>query len=158
MQKNSTIALIASIGIAQLAGIIGSIFTTPNISTWYASLTKPAWNPPNWLFGPVWLTLFVLMGIASYRIWLQRKKPEVVGVLVIYVTHLAVNIAWSMLFFGAKLLDVAFYEIIVLWLLIGYLIIRFHRIDKLAGYLLIPYFAWVSFATLLNYTVWMLNK
>ncbi len=143
--------LLISIGVCLVAGIIGSLATFPSIPTWYATLVKPSFSPPNWLFGPVWTTLYVLMGIAMYLVW--QKKGE----LKIFMLHLAVNAGWSIVFFGFRSISGGMVMIIVLWVLIVAIIKMFYRVDKTAAYLLIPYLAWVSFASFLNFSLLMLN-
>lgn len=156
---------IFSIIICQLAGLIGSIFTTPNISTWYTTLTKPHLSPPNFVFGPVWTLLFILMGIALFRIWQKQieskdsqQSKEILLSLKIFFFQLLLNIFWSILFFGFRSPSLAFIEIIVLWISILLTIIAFAKIDRVAAYLLIPYILWVTFASYLNYMIWMLNN
>lgn len=150
-------ALIVSILIAQSAGIIGSIFTTDAIPTWYATLTKPPWNPPSWLFGPVWITLYTLIGLAAYLIWQTKKSTQRTTALRLYAVHLVLNTLWSILFFGLQNPLIAFIEIIFLWILILLVILKFYSLRPLAGIILLPYLAWVSFASLLNATIWLLN-
>ena len=149
--------LIVSIVACQLAGVIGSIFTAPNIATWYASIAKPAFNPPNWVFAPAWTTLFLLMGISVYLIWNRPDWKKNITALAAFDTQLALNVVWSFLFFGLQNPFFAFIEIIILWIAILATIILFYRIDRRAAYLLIPYIAWVTFAALLNYSIWILN-
>ncbi len=152
------IKLLASIIVCQGAGFIGSIFTTPNISTWYATLKKPSFTPPNWLFAPVWTILFLLMGISAYLVWRYGlSNPRVRIALIIFIVQLLVNISWSLVFFGLKLQLAGFFVIIALWVLILLTIIHFSNISITAGILLIPYFLWVSFASVLNFMLWRLN-
>jgi len=150
--------LLISIAICQFAGVLGSLFTMPRIPTWYATLAKPAFAPPNWVFGPVWTTLFILMGISLYLIWEKGLKShnEVMAVYT-FILQLALNILWSFLFFGLQSPLYGFIGIVVLWLAIAATIWQFHDLDARAAYLLVPYILWVSFAALLNYSVWMLN-
>ncbi|MFA5163448.1 MAG: TspO/MBR family protein [Patescibacteria group bacterium] len=144
--------------ISQLAGVIGSVFTSSAIPGWYSTLDKPSFNPPNWIFGPMWVTLYVLMGIASYLIWKRRGDIKSVKIsLIIFFAHLILNALWSIIFFGLHNPMLAFFEIVILWLSILLLIGLFYRIDKRASYLLIPYLLWVSFASILNYSIWKLN-
>ena len=158
MKINDWKLLLISIFICQLAGIIGSIFTISSVTTWYLTLNKPLFNPPNWIFGPVWTILYTLMGISLYLIWKQGwKDKKVKFALMVFFIHLSLNSFWSILFFGLKILGLAFAEILLLWLLISYLIFLFAKINKLAGYLLIPYLVWVTFASILNFSVWTLN-
>jgi tryptophan-rich sensory protein len=150
--------LILSILICQLAGLIGVFFTSPVISTWYSSIVKPTFNPPNWVFGPVWTTLYTLIGISLYLVIKdgidsQGKKKA----LFVFSIHLILNSLWSILFFGMKNPFLAFIEIIILWGMIVYTMVLFKNIDKRTIYLLTPYLLWVSFAALLNFSIWRLN-
>ncbi|MFA6551281.1 MAG: TspO/MBR family protein [Patescibacteria group bacterium] len=140
------------------AGGIGSVFTTPVIPTWYAGLNKPEFSPPNFIFAPVWTTLFILMAVALYLIWQKgwQNKAARTG-MIIFVIHLFFNTLWSILFFALHNPFLALLDIIILWLLIIVLMIKFYALDKRAGYLLIPYFLWVSFASVLNYFIFILN-
>jgi len=154
--KKSTKIIIAII-VSQLAGIIGSIFTTPAIDGWYATLARPEFAPPNWVFGPVWTTLFVLMGIAAGLVWakgLDRKDVRIA--LGVFAGQLVLNTLWSIIFFGLQSPGGAFIEVIFLWLSILASIILFARISKAAAWLMLPYILWVSFAAYLNYSIWML--
>ncbi len=152
------IKLLISIIVCQAAGFIGSIFTTPNIPTWYATLRKPSFTPPNWLFAPVWTILFLLMGISVYLVWRYGLSNSQVRIaLLIFIVQLVVNILWSLVFFGLKAPLAGFFVIIALWLLILLTIIHFSNISITAGILLIPYILWVSFASVLNFMLWRLN-
>jgi tryptophan-rich sensory protein len=158
MQNKNWIKLGVAIIVSELAGIIGSVFTSPNIAGWYNTLQKPELAPPNWVFGPLWTTLFALMGIAAFLIW--RKGLDKRGVKIalgIFIGQLVLNTLWSIIFFGQQSPGGAFIEIIILWLAIVATIIAFARISKLAAWLLVPYIAWVTFATYLNHSIWMLN-
>jgi len=155
---NNLLKLIIAIVVSELAGVIGSLFTAPSVTTWYPALVKPALNPPAWVFGPVWTTLFALMGIAAYLIWrkgLNRKNVKIA--LGIFIGQLVLNTLWSIIFFGWHSPGGAFAEIIFLWLAILATIIVFARISKPAAWLLVPYLLWVSFAAYLNYVIWALN-
>ena len=155
---HNAIALILSIAIAQAAGLIGSLFTMDAIPTWYATLVRPSIAPPNWVFGPVWTLLFTLMGIAAFLIWKQYKThPRAKQALTVYGVHLIVNTTWSIVFFGQQNIGLALAVIVVLIGMILWMMRLFIRIDARAAYLLIPYLAWVSFATVLNYQFWKLN-
>jgi translocator protein len=150
--------LILFIIITNLAGAVGSIFTTSKIPTWYASINKPGFNPPNWIFGPVWTLLFILMGISAFLIWQHGiKKKKVKVAMYIFGLQLLFNILWSMIFFGLQNPLLAFIEIIILWALILLTIVKFAEISKKAAYLLIPYILWVSFAAILNLFIYLLN-
>ncbi|MFN8446344.1 MAG: TspO/MBR family protein [Caldilineaceae bacterium] len=154
-----------------VAAAIGNVATQPAIGTWYQALRKPDWNPPRWLFGPVWSALYLMMGMASWLVWRKREttfpwlgirnekqQHKVEGALRLYGVHLIFNALWSVLFFGLHRLDWAFAEVVVLWSLILTTLTRFYRIDARAGWLLVPYQAWVTFASILNFTVWRMNR
>ena len=150
--------IIIAILICEAAGVIGSFFTTPAITTWYSEVRKPTFVPPNWLFAPAWITLFLLMGISAGIIWNRGlENKNIKAALSVFGAQLALNILWSLLFFGLKSPFLAFLEIILLWLAILINIISFCKISKTAGLLLLPYILWVSFAALLNFSVWQLN-
>ena len=150
--------LIASIIICLMAGFIGSFFTADSVGTWYASLKKPDLAPPNWVFGPVWTTLYILMGVSLYIVWMKGLgKKEVRSAVYIFMAQLLLNTVWSLLFFGLRNPLYAFIEIIVLWLAIAATMIKFKRLSSTAALLLIPYILWVSFAAYLNYMIWQLN-
>jgi benzodiazapine receptor len=160
--KNSRVRdivrLVVSIVVCQLAGGLGAIFTTPAIPTWYASLNKPSFNPPNTVFFPVWTTLYTLMGIAAFLVWRKGLGERRVRVaLGVFVIQLVLNTAWSIIFFGLYSLFGAVIAIVFLWIAILINIVTFWRISRVAGALLIPYILWVSFAGILNISVWMLN-
>ena len=158
MKINNTLKLIIAIVVSELAGIIGSIFTAPSIPAWYATLVKPALNPPSWVFGPVWTTLFALMGISAFLIWKKGLNHKgVKTALGIFIGQLFLNTLWSIIFFGLHSPALAFIEIIFLWLAILATIIAFAKISKSAAWLLLPYILWVSFAGYLNLMIWMLN-
>lgn len=146
-----------SIVIAEAAGLLGSLATTPAVKAWYPTLMKPAWNPPASVFGPVWTVLYVLMGIAAAIVWNHRKLPGAQAALWVYGVQLVLNLAWSLLFFGLKNPGVALIEICVLLVTIIITTIMFWRVNTWAGVLMLPYIIWVSFATYLNYTIWSLN-
>lgn len=155
--KSPILKLIGAILFCELAGGIGAIFTTPAINTWYATFEKPVFNPPNWLFAPVWTILFALMGIALYLIWINSAQNKRSAYIIFFV-QLILNILWSSIFFGAKLPGLALVEIIIMWLAVLLTIIYFYKISKPAGLILLPYLLWVSFATVLNYEIFILNK
>jgi tryptophan-rich sensory protein len=161
MEKSTLLViskLIASIVICQLAGVIGSLFTTPAIPTWYATLRKPSFNPPNWIFSPVWITLFVLMGIAAFLVWNKGLSDQKVKIaLSIFAVQLILNVLWSVMFFGLRSPLAGLFDIVVLWMAILLTILYFFRVSSAAGILLIPYILWVSFAAVLNFSIWRLN-
>jgi len=154
----SYIKLILFILVIELIGVLGSFFTTPSINTWYAQLIKPSFNPPNWIFAPVWTALYALIGIALYLIWESNKKKERRCALVFFSLQLAFNFLWSVIFFYLHLPLLAFIEILILWFLILLTIIKSLKVQKWAGYLLIPYLLWVSFASVLNFSIYYLNR
>ena len=158
MKTKNISKLIIAIIICQSAGIIGSLFTTPSISTWYDTIQKPTFTPPNWVFGPVWITLFTLMGISLYLVWEKGlRNKNVKSSLFVFFIQLALNSLWSILFFGLQSPFYAFVEIIILWAAIAVTIIKFYKISRKAGLILVPYIIWVSVALMLNYYVWVLN-
>lgn len=151
------IKLATSITIPLLIGFIGSFFTSSSVNNWYTTINKPAFNPPNWIFGPVWTILFILIGISFYLVWsldFGNKKWLAIG---IFSINLLLNLFWSLLFFGLRNPFLALIEIIILWMVILANIIVFYNISKTAGMLLIPYLLWVSFASILNYYIYLLN-
>jgi benzodiazapine receptor len=150
--------VLLSIIICELVGIFGSVATTPAIPGWYASLKKPSFNPPNWVFGPVWTLLYALMGISAYLVWNRGwEKKEVRIALVIFGIQLILNTLWSFIFFKFQSPGWALVEIIVLWLAILVTVLNFMKISKPAGWLLVPYLLWVSFAAFLNFSIFRLN-
>lgn len=144
---------------SQLAGIIGALFTARSVQTWYTTLQKPSFNPPSWLFGPVWTVLYLLMGIAAYLVWAKGwTVPGVKTALFVFALQLVLNSLWSILFFGVRQPGWAFMEIVVLWAAIAVTIVLFWNISRTAAFLLVPYILWVSFAAVLNYSLWRLNS
>lgn len=150
--------LIVSLTLPQAAGALGAYFTSAAIATWYVTLEKPVFNPPNWLFGPVWLVLYVLMGLAIYGVW-QSKKEGVTKrrAMTTFWIHLLLNAIWPIVFFSLKNLGLALVNIILVWSMIIVLIVQFWKIDRRSSYLLMPYLVWVSYATTLNAWIWVVN-
>ena len=151
-----TAALAAAPVIA--ASVLGNIATMPQIGTWYASITKPSFNPPNWIFGPVWTVLFAMMAFAFYRV--LRSPAFTVGratAIALFLFQIALNAAWSWAFFAAQSPLLGLVVIVPLWLAIAATIVAFWRIDTVSGALLLPYLAWVTFASVLNFAIWRLN-
>jgi len=151
--------LIISVLIPLAVGFVGSFFTSDAIGNWYAGLEKPSFNPPSWLFAPAWTILYILIGISFYIVWKEgledlKNKNIVIGV---YSVQLFLNLLWSILFFGLRNPLWALIEIIVLWFVILLNIVVFYRVRKEAGILLVPYLLWVSFASILNYYIFILN-
>jgi benzodiazapine receptor len=133
---------------------IGGLTTTPNIPNWYATLAKPAWTPPDWIFGPVWSALYLSMALAAWLVW---RKGDALLPLTLFAVQLSFNAAWSWLFFGLHSPGIAFVDIVLLWLAIVATTIAFWRRSLVAGLLFVPYLVWVSFATVLNWAIWRLN-
>jgi translocator protein len=158
MQKNLRIAAIVMTCLA--VGYFSSLVTRDNIPTWYAGIKKPFFNPPNWLFAPVWTLLYIMMGIAAGRVWnkVDTDQQNVKKAMYFFLLQLALNALWSFIFFGLHNLLLSFVEIVLLWLLIYETIIQFKKVDTLASKLLIPYLVWVSYATVLTASVWYLNR
>jgi len=181
MKINNVFKLIIAVGVAELAGVVGSLFTVLAIEGWYATLAKPALNPPSWVFGPVWTTLHLLIGLSLFLVWknnwkvvnpvlektgkvwnqwserLWRGDLQKVNAIAIFAVQYILNIAWSFVFFRMHSPLLASFVILALWVAILYTAINFYRISKPAAYLLLPYIFWVSFAAYLNYAMWALN-
>jgi tryptophan-rich sensory protein len=158
INKTAAIKLAVFVIFSELAGVVGSLFTYPAIKGWYSTVIRPQFSPPNWLFGPVWTTLYALMGVAAYLIWRKGSNNKNVKIaLGLFTGQLVLNTLWSFIFFGLRSPGMAFIEIIVLWLSIVATIIAFAKISKSAAWLLAPYIGWVSFAAFLNYSIWILN-
>ncbi len=153
-----TLRLVICIIACQLAGLVGSIFTMKSIPTWYAALHKPPFTPPNWLFGPAWVTLYLLMAIAAFLVWRKGLGERLVRwALITFLIQLVLNALWSVVFFGLQSPFGGVIVIVGLWFAILFTVIRFFRISIAAGALLLPYIAWVSFAAALNVSIWLLN-
>jgi benzodiazapine receptor len=158
VKSRDVVKLLVSLVACQFAGAIGSIFTTPAIPTWYATLQKPSFSPPNWLFAPAWITLYLLMGVAAFLIWRQGLAQKGVrAALVIFLVQLVLNALWSVVFFGLQSPLWGVVVIIALWIAILITIIKFFKLSTAAGSLMLPYILWVSFAAVLNIAVFMLN-
>lgn len=154
--------LVLSVALCLLAGVVGSIFTSSTMDSWYASLTKPALIPPSWVFPVVWTTLYILMGIALYLVWSKKtknktEKTKIDFAIVVFGLHLVFNVLWTFLFFFLKSPIAGLIEIIILWILIFINILQFSKISKTATGILIIYICWISFATVLNTLVLLLN-
>lgn len=156
--KNKILKFLFAVLLCEGAGIIGAFFTTPAIGSWYATLAKPSFNPPNWIFAPVWTLLFFLMGVALYLVFQEKSKGKnIQTALLVFFQQLALNVLWSALFFGMQNPKLAFAEIIVLWFAILMVIFYLAKISKTAAWLLVPYILWVSFAGYLNYSIWQIS-
>ena len=157
MQKILKIILVVAVCVT--VGYLSGMITRESITTWYPTLIKPSFNPPNWIFGPVWTLLYVMMGIAAGLVWTNGSDEQATKkALGFFAIQFGLNVFWSYLFFGLHNPFVALIEIILLWLMILETYNLFKKIDKTAGLLLLPYLAWVSFAILLNASIWWLNK
>lgn len=151
------VKLVISIAIPQIVAGAGAYFTVSGIGSWYQTIQRPTWNPPSWLFGPVWTTLYVLMGIALYLVWKSAASNKR-SAISLWSVQLVVNFLWSFLFFNQHQIGGALIDLVILWLLLLLTIFAFAKINKAAAWLLVPYISWVTFAGILNYTIWMLNR
>ena len=153
------LALAVAVIVPLLVGGIGGIAPASSVGTWYQALQRPAWTPPSWVFGPAWTVLYVLMGVASWLVWRAGwGAPGVRAALGLYGAQLVLNFLWSLVFFGLRRPDWALVDILALWVLILLTLVRFRRINAIAGLLLVPYLLWVTYATMLNAGVWWLNR
>ncbi len=150
--------LVSSIVVCQLAGLIGTLFTVPAIDTWYTGLKKPVFNPPNWLFAPVWIMLYFLIGVSAFLVWREGlSKRETRTAMLLFLVQLVLNAAWTPIFFGLRLPKAAFVLIIAMWLAILATILSFRKISAVAAILMLPYIIWVGFAAVLNAAIAILN-
>ena len=155
---NNTLLLAICIIACLVIGFLGSFFTVTGPDSWYASIKKPSFNPPNWIFGPVWTLLYILMGISLFLILKQGlATPMVKTAVLIFGAQLVLNLLWSGLFFGLQSPLFAAMEIVLLWVFILLTILYFYPLSKPAAFLLVPYILWVSFATVLNFSIMILN-
>ncbi|MFD2908389.1 TspO/MBR family protein [Flavobacterium ardleyense] len=157
---SKSLRIIYCVAICLVVGYLSSITTQSSINTWYPTLIKPSFNPPNWLFAPVWTLLFIMMGIAAGMIWnhLENQRELVKKALLFFTVQLLLNALWSYLFFGLNNVLLALIEIVLLWLVIYETFHIFKKIDKKAAYLFIPYLIWVGFAAVLNGSIYYLNR
>lgn len=156
--KFQLLPFIICLAIPLIIGAIGGFFTQESVKTWYTTLNKPSFNPPNWVFAPVWTTLYILMGISSYLVWKRRKVTMVYSwAILIYLLQLVLNLMWSYLFFYQHQIGFALVEIGILLLTIIITAFVFFKVNKLAGWLFLPYILWVSFASYLTYSIFILN-
>ncbi len=151
------IRLVISLAIPLSVGSIAGYYTTKEIDGWFSTLIKPEFNPPNWIFGPVWTALYIMMGIALYLIWTRRRDLSKRYVYGIFAVQMILNFSWSIVFFNLHEIGWALVVIIALWLAIILTIFAFRKHSKIAAGLLVPYICWVSFASILNYAIWSLN-
>lgn len=149
-------SLVIFISICLLAGFIGSRFTFVSVKTWYRTIRKPSWNPPNWIFAPVWTLLYIMMAVAAWRVW--ERTDNAFGPMLMFAFQLVLNVAWSAIFFGMRNISLALKEIALLWTAVVATMTMFWSVDPLAGILFVPYAAWVTFAAFLNHTIDRMNK
>ncbi|MFD1603586.1 TspO/MBR family protein [Flavobacterium artemisiae] len=157
---NKTVKIIIALIVCLAVGYSASLVTRPSVESWYPTLIKPIFNPPNWIFMPVWTLLYILMAVAAGLVWdkINTQSEKVKKALLFFLIQLILNAIWSYLFFGLKNPMLALVEIILLWLMIYETYLKFTKINKISAYLLIPYLAWVAFAAILNASIWWLNK
>ncbi|MDD5152219.1 MAG: tryptophan-rich sensory protein [Flavobacterium sp.] len=157
---NKIFKILAVVVTCLVIGYFSGMVTRSAIVTWYPTLVKPSFNPPNWIFAPVWSMLYVMMGVAAGLVWnrIDFDKEVIKKALILFAIQLALNALWSYLFFGLKNPMLAGIEIVLLWLMIFETYTQFVKINKIAGYLFIPYLLWVSFAMVLNGSIWWLNR
>ena len=158
MKKLNILKLIVSLILPLAIGAFAGIFTMDAIPGWYETLNKPSFNPPNWVFSPVWTTLYLLMGISLFLIWKQSANKGRNRAILVFMIQLILNFGWSFLFFYYHQIGLALVEIVLLWLSIISMILLFYRIKPLAAYFNIPYLLWVTFATILNAAYYLLNR
>jgi tryptophan-rich sensory protein len=158
MRFREILKLVGSVLLCQLAGFLGSLFTMPAIPTWYATLRKPSFTPPNWVFSPVWISLFILMGLSLFFVWRRTDHQKLKVAFIFFFVQFILNILWSILFFWFRSPLLGLVDIVLLWIAILLTIQHFWKVSKFAGVLLLPYLVWVSFATLLNFSLWILNR
>jgi tryptophan-rich sensory protein len=156
---SNIVKAIIAIAIPLIVGGTSGFFTVTGVESWYQTIQKPSWNPPNWIFGPVWTTLYIMMGIALFLVWKEDTSSELKKIAVgLFTVQLVLNFFWSFIFFSQQQPGWALVEIVVLWIFILLTIFAFAQVNKTAAWLLVPYISWVSFATILNYTIWQLNR
>ena len=153
-----TIRLIVAVLLPVLVGAVSGLFTASSVKTWFVTLNKPSFNPPSYVFAPVWTTLYIMMGVAFYLVWVSvTDKAQQRKAMPVYFIQLFLNFCWSFIFFYKQRPDLALIDIVFLWISIVATLVLFYRISKPAGWLLVPYLLWVSFASALNYAIWQLN-
>ncbi len=158
MDLKPWLILIVFLAVCLGAGGLASILTVDSVRSWYPQLRKPAGTPPSWVFGPVWTTLYVLMAVSAWLVWREYGWLGARFPLAIFFAQLALNVAWSGIFFGSRLPGVALAEIIVLWLAVLFNVVLFHWLHPVAALLLLPYFLWLTYAAYLNFGIWRLNR
>lgn len=155
---SNTLKLIIAVALPLVVGATSGFFTVTGVESWYQTINKPSWNPPNWVFGPVWTTLYILMGIALFLVWKADTSAELKKIAIsLFAVQLVFNFFWSFIFFYLQQPGWAVLELAVMWIFILLTIFAFAQVSKTAAWLLVPYISWVSFAGILNYTIWKLN-
>lgn len=157
MSRSNIVKLIVSLIIPLSVGSVAGMFTSQAVPNWYASLNRPSFSPPNWVFGPVWTTLYILLGISFFLIWKENRSKQRNLAIKVFAIQMFLNFAWSFIFFYFNMIGAALLEIILLWINIAVMIYLFYKIKPIAAYLNIPYLLWVSFATILNAGYYFLN-
>ena len=160
MKINNPIKFIISVLIPVGIGAISGLFTASNVKTWFVTVAKPSFNPPGWLFAPVWTTLYIMMGIAFFLVWKNEtiQKSIKQKAIILFAIQMVLNFLWSFIFFQQHEIGWALVDIVLLWIFILLTIFSFAPISKTAAWLLVPYISWVSFATILNFAIWQLNR
>lgn len=154
-RKNQWLVLAGFILVPLAVGMIGGLATAPSIESWYRTIAKPDWTPPDWVFGPVWTILYIMMGVAAWLVW--KTRDRVAPAMALFGVQLALNLAWSLLFFGARSPGLALIEVVFLWTSVLLTMLAFFGRQSTAGWLFVPYLAWVSFAAMLNFAIWSMN-
>jgi len=158
MGKTNIFKLLVSLTLPLGLGAIAGLFTAEAVPGWYETLNRPSFNPPNWVFGPVWTTLYILMGISLFLIWKQSAGKERNLAILVFLLQQALNFGWSFIFFHYNMIGFALIEIIFLWISIVMMLVLFYKIKPVAAYINIPYLLWVTFATILNAAYYLLNR
>lgn len=158
MNKSQLLKLMTSLTLPLGIGAIAGLFTADAIPDWYATLSRPSFNPPNWLFGPVWTALYLIMGFSLFLIWKQNPNKERNRAMLVFLIQLTLNFCWSFIFFYFHLIGFALIEIVLLWTSIVFMLVLFYKIKPVAAYINIPYLVWVTFATVLNASYFFLNR
>lgn len=157
INRNNVLALGGFILLCFCAAAIGGLATATAIDTWYITLVKPSWTPPGWVFGSIWTVLYLMMAMAAWLVWLKRKEMAVRSSLQFFLVQLTMNAMWSVIFFGLRRVDLAFFWIGLLWIAIVVTMMLFKRVSLVAALLLVPYLIWVTIAQALNFEIWRLN-
>jgi tryptophan-rich sensory protein len=155
--RQSWVSLVPFVVVCFAAAGIGSLFTARSVNTWYPQLRRPEWTPANWIFGPVWTTLYLLMGISAWLVWRSTTWSAGWFPLTLFAIQLVLNSLWSVIFFGLRQVGAAFAEVLLLWMMVVATTLAFLPISILAAWLLIPYLGWILFASYLNFRIWQMN-